>query len=253
MTAPREVAAGEDPALRGLAASFAPVCTLVGKTWGLHLEKVVKVDRDENLRMIERVGRLPARRGQDRDLRRRALLRRLARRPRLRAALRCRPRPRRAPPTCRCATPTARRCPTASRPPPPRWSPQLGCEVGIHCHDDCGLGVANSLAGVRAGATMVQGTMNGYGERCGNANLVLDRPEPPAQDGPRRACPSLTGLTEAAHFLDELSNFVPDPDQPYVGENAFAHKGGLHVAGVNADPATSSTSTRPRSATRARC
>ena len=114
---------------------------------------------------------------------------------------------------------------------------ELDCEVGIHCHDDSGVGVANSLAGVRAGATMVQGTMNGYGERCGNANLVTIVPNLQLKMG-HECLPSLTGLTEAAHFLDELLNFVPDPDQPYVGKNAFAHKGGLHVAGVNADPAT---------------
>ena len=79
--------------------------------------------------------------------------------------------------------------------------------------------------------------MNGYGERCGNANLVSIIPNLQLKMG-YECLPSLTGLTEAAHFLDELLNFVPDPDQPYVGKNAFAHKGGLHVAGVNADPAT---------------
>jgi 2-isopropylmalate synthase len=90
---------------------------------------------------------------------------------------------------------------------------------------------------VRAGATMVQGTMNGYGERCGNANLVSIVPNLQLKMG-YDCLPSLSGLTEASHFLDELLNFVPDPDQPYVGKNAFAHKGGMHVAGVNADPAT---------------
>ena len=79
--------------------------------------------------------------------------------------------------------------------------------------------------------------MNGYGERCGNANLVSIVPNLQLKMG-HECLPSLTGLTEAAHFLDELLNFVPDPDQPYVGKNAFAHKGGMHVAGVNADPAT---------------
>ena len=85
---------------------------------------------------------------------------------------------------------------------------------------------------------MVQGTMNGYGERCGNANLVSIVAEPPAQARHRRACPSLAGLTEASHLLDELLNLTPDANRPYVGKNAFAHKGGMHVAGVNADPAT---------------
>jgi len=84
---------------------------------------------------------------------------------------------------------------------------------------------------------MVQGTMNGYGERCGNANLVSIVPNLQLKMG-FECLPALAGLTEAAHFLDELLNLVPDPDQPYVGKNAFAHKGGLHVAGVRADAST---------------
>ena len=114
-----------------------------------------------------------------------------------------------------------------------------GVRVGIHCHDDAGCGVANSLAAVRAGATHVQGTMNGYGERCGNANLVTIIPNLQLKLGYECVTDAqLASLTATAHFLDELLNFTPDPDQPYVGRNAFAHKGGMHVAGVNADPAT---------------
>jgi 2-isopropylmalate synthase len=81
--------------------------------------------------------------------------------------------------------------------------------------------------------------MNGYGERCGNANLVSIIPNLQLKLG--YECVSgdqMASLTPAAHFLDELLNFTPDPDQPYVGRNAFAHKGGMHVAGVNVDPAT---------------
>ena len=99
--------------------------------------------------------------------------------------------------------------------------------------------MANSLAAVGQGATHVQGTMNGYGERCGNANLVSIIPSLQLKLG--YECVSdqeLASLTPAAHFLDELLNFTPDPDQPYVGRNAFAHKGGMHVAGVNVDPST---------------
>ena len=112
-------------------------------------------------------------------------------------------------------------------------------QVGIHCHDDAGCGVANTLAAVQQGATHVQGTINGYGERCGNANLVSVIPNLQLKLGYQ--CLSdeqLASLTAAAHFLDELLNFTPDPDQPYVGRNAFAHKGGMHVAGVSIDPAT---------------
>jgi 2-isopropylmalate synthase len=85
----------------------------------------------------------------------------------------------------------------------------------------------------------LQGTINGYGERCGNANLVTIIPNLQLKLG--HECVSdvqLAALTPAAHLLDELLNFTPDPDQPYVGRNAFAHKGGMHVAGVNVDPAT---------------
>ncbi|MEA2199242.1 MAG: 2-isopropylmalate synthase, partial [Solirubrobacteraceae bacterium] len=114
-----------------------------------------------------------------------------------------------------------------------------GVRIGIHCHDDAGCGVAGSLAAVGQGATHVQGTMNGYGERCGNANLVSVIPSLQLKLG--YECLSeaqLTTLTEASHFLDELLNFTPDPDAPYVGRNAFAHKGGMHVAGVRTDPTT---------------
>jgi 2-isopropylmalate synthase len=84
---------------------------------------------------------------------------------------------------------------------------------------------------------MVQGTMNGYGERCGNANLVSIVANLQLKQG-FDVLPSLAGLTEASHLLDELLNFTPDANRAYVGKNAFAHKGGMHVAGVNADPAT---------------
>jgi 2-isopropylmalate synthase len=109
--------------------------------------------------------------------------------------------------------------------------------LGIHCHNDAECGVANSLAAVIEGASLVQGTMNGYGERTGNANLTSIVPNLQLKLG-LECLPTLEGWTEAAHLLDELLNFQPDPNQPYVGKNAFAHKGGLHVAGVNADPAT---------------
>ena len=111
--------------------------------------------------------------------------------------------------------------------------------VGIHTHDDAGCGVANSLVAVEQGARLVQGTMNGYGERCGNANLVSILPALQLKMG-YECVPEdrLVRLTETAHFLDELCNFSPNPNQPYVGRNAFAHKGGMHVAGVNQDPRT---------------
>ena len=112
-------------------------------------------------------------------------------------------------------------------------------KVGIHAHNDLECGVANSLAAVDAGARMVQGTINGYGERCGNANLVSILPSLQLKLG-YQCVPDdrLRLLTETAHFVDELTNTMPDADQPFVGRNAFAHKGGMHVAGVQADART---------------
>jgi 2-isopropylmalate synthase len=107
-----------------------------------------------------------------------------------------------------------------------------GTAIGIHVHDDAGLAVANSLAAVAAGATHVQGTINGYGERCGNANLVtlwanlglkLGRPTVPAAD-------DLRHLPELSRFVAEVVNIAPDAHAPYVGTSAFAHKGGVHGA-----------------------
>jgi 2-isopropylmalate synthase len=112
-------------------------------------------------------------------------------------------------------------------------------EVGIHTHNDAECGVANSLAAVEAGARLVQGTINGYGERCGNANLISILPALQLKLGYECVPPErMRLLTETAHFVDELTNTTPDPDQAYVGRNAFAHKGGMHVAGVQADSRT---------------
>jgi 2-isopropylmalate synthase len=92
---------------------------------------------------------------------------------------------------------------------------------------------------VDAGARLVQGTMNGFGERCGNANLVSILPALQLKMGYDCVPPDrLRRLTETSHFVDELCNLAPDPDRPYVGRNAFAHKGGMHAAGVKADART---------------
>ena len=126
------------------------------------------------------------------------------------------------------------------RRPPPSWrSWARRVEVGIHTHNDAECAVANSLAAVEAGARLVQGTVNGYGERCGNANLASILPALQLKMGfDVVSAEQLAGLTSTAHYLDELCNMAADPDQPYVGRNAFAHKAGMHAAGVKADPRT---------------
>ena len=108
--------------------------------------------------------------------------------------------------------------------------------LGIHTHDDSGCAVANTLVAVAAGATQVQGTVNGIGERTGNANLITIIADLQLKLGQELlSSEQLARLTETAHLVDELLNRVPHPAQPYVGKHAFAHKAGLHAAGMRAD------------------
>jgi 2-isopropylmalate synthase len=240
MTRRRDAAADADPGLRVLADCFVPVCTLVGKTWSLHLEKVTRVDPEENLAMIaESVGFL-------REQGKRVIYDAEhffdAYRSDPGYALRC----------LRAAVDAGAEnvtlCDTNGSSLPVQVAEatatvvkELGgtVQIGIHTHDDSGCGVANSLAAIAEGARLVQGTMNGYGERCGNANLVSILPALQLKLG-YECIPAelLRRLTETSHLIDELCNVAPNPDAPYVGTNAFAHKGGMHVAGVARDAST---------------
>jgi 2-isopropylmalate synthase len=238
MTRRRNSEAAEDEALRLLATGFAPVVTLVGKTWGLHLEKVTKVSREENLAMIRDSIAYLVNAGkrviydaehffdgyrEDSGY-----------------ALEC----------LRTAADAGAEnvtlCDTNGSSLPHQIAEAtkavveaVDVAVGIHTHNDLECAVANSLAAVDEGASLVQGTMNGIGERTGNANLTSILPDLQLKLGYRCVEPErLARLTGIAHFIDELLNATPDPDQPFVGRNAFAHKGGMHVAGVNADART---------------
>lgn len=109
--------------------------------------------------------------------------------------------------------------------------------VGIHCHNDAELAVANSLAAVEAGARQVQGTVGGFGERCGNANLCSIIPNLQLKMGYRCLTKrQLARLTSTARYVYELANLPPDRYAPYVGEAAFSHKGGVHISAVERDP-----------------
>lgn len=114
-----------------------------------------------------------------------------------------------------------------------------GVRVGIHTHNDSGLAVANSLAAVGAGATQVQGTVGGIGERCGNANIVTVAANLTLKEG-RATLPDegLRRLTELTHVVMELANLAFPRHLPYVGTSAFAHKGGMHVSGIRRNPMT---------------
>ncbi|MEO1172461.1 MAG: citramalate synthase, partial [Myxococcota bacterium] len=229
----------DDENLRALLDAQTPVCTVVGKTWTLHVTDVLRTSLAENLALIADSLRYLADQGRevvydaehffdgyqaDRDY---ALST-------LDAAVDAGAR-------------TVVLCDTNGGTLP--W--ELGevvqevvnrfgdrALVGIHCHNDSECAVANSVAAVRAGARHVQGTVNGYGERCGNANLCAIIPNVELKLG-LSSLPdgSLAGLTDFAHFVAEVANQAPDDYAAYVGRNAFAHKGGIHVAAMrrNAD------------------
>jgi 2-isopropylmalate synthase len=240
MTRRRGVAAAEDDALQILAACFAPVVTLVGKTWDLHLEKVVRVSRDENLEMIaDSVAFLSAAGKQviydaehffdgfrsDAGYAI-ACTEAAAGAGAINVTL--------------CDTNGAT-LPSAVRAATGQVAAALGgrVEIGIHTHNDAECAVANSLAAVEAGARLVQGTLNGYGERCGNANLIAIIPGLQLKLGhPCVPGDRLRLLTQISHEAAEICNLQPDPHAAYVGRSAFAHKGGMHVAGVQADART---------------
>jgi 2-isopropylmalate synthase len=240
MTRRREVSAEEDEALAVLVASFAPVVCLVGKSWELHLQKVIRATREENLAMIgDSVAfcRAAGKRvvydaehffdgyGDDPGYALECV----------RAAAEAG-----AENVTLCDT-NGGRLPSFVAEAPAAGVADLGdrVEVGIHTHDDAGCGVANSLAGVEAGARLVQGTVNGYGERCGNANLASILPSLQLKMGFEAvSAEQLASLAPTAHYLDELCNMAPDPSQAYVGWHAFTHKAGMHAAGVEVDPST---------------
>jgi 2-isopropylmalate synthase len=111
--------------------------------------------------------------------------------------------------------------------------PYLSVPVGIHAHNDCGLALANSLEAVQCGASIVQGTVNGYGERCGNADLVSVIGVLQLKMGyPCVATEKLAQLTELSRYVSEVANIPPHNQRPFVGKSAFAHKGGVHVSAI---------------------
>ncbi|HEU4393145.1 MAG TPA: citramalate synthase [Solirubrobacterales bacterium] len=240
MTRRRDRSAEDDEALAVLVSSFAPVVCLVGKSWGLHLEKVIRVSREENLAMIS--DSIAFCRGQ-------------GKRPVFDAehffdgyrddaayALEC------VRAAAEAGAENVTLCDTNGGSLPGFVAEATGAavaalgdaiEIGIHTHNDAECAVANALAAVGAGARLVQGCVNGYGERCGNANLASILPALQLKMGFDVVAPAqLASLTTTAHYLDEVCNMASDPNRAYVGRNAFAHKAGMHAAGVAADAST---------------
>jgi 2-isopropylmalate synthase len=242
MTRRRGIRALADPGMQALLKSGAPVCTVVGKTWDFHVTDVLRVSLEENLDMIRDSLSCLAQEGRrvfydaehffdgwkaNSEFATRTL----------QAA-------------AEGGAQMVILCDTNGGTLPEEIAQYvrealavltpLNVQVGIHCHNDCDLAVANSLAAVDAGAVQVQGTMNGFGERCGNAdlisliaNLALKKRGYQVLGGR-----DLQHLTELSRFVYELANMKRRSNQPFVGQSAFAHKGGMHVHAIEKAPAT---------------
>ena len=238
MTRRKGVDASEDPGMRALVDSRAPVITIVGKSWPLHVDQVLRVSRDENLAMVRDSVAYCARQSHVKEV--------LFDAEHFFDGYRADPAYARA--VLEAAEAGGASClvlcdtnggslpaSVAAITEEVRAAVGEGVRLGIHPHNDSGLAVANALAAVEAGCTQVQGTVNGIGERCGNvdlttviANLRLKMGVPCLGDGDD----ALRRLTETSRLVYELANMNPQPNQPFVGSAAFAHKGGMHVHAV---------------------
>lgn len=231
--------ADEDPGLRVLAESGASAVTIVGKAWDFHVHEALRISLDENLHMIaDSIAFLKSqglevifdaehffdghKRNRDYAL------------STLRAA-------------ANAGVDWVALCDTNGGTLPSEVGnivrdvcENVSAPVGIHAHNDCEVGVANTLVAVAEGASMVHGTINGIGERCGNANLasIIPNLELKLQIRCLPTPEHLTYLTETSRFVGEIANLVPHSYQPFVGHSAFAHKGGIHVSAIQRNPDT---------------
>ncbi len=227
----------EDPNLMALAACPAPWCCIFGKSWDFHVTDALRIGLEDNLRMIEDSVRFLRESGKrvmfdaehffdgyraNRDYALEAL--KAAERGGAEWLVLCDTNGGSLPSSVRDAV-----------------TDVLGCTstpLGIHCHNDSDLATACSLAAVEAGCTMVQGTVNGIGERCGNANLCTVVPNLALKAGADLGAVSLKDVASLSKAVGEIVNMPPSMGMPYVGDRAFAHKGGMHVSALVRDPRT---------------
>ena len=242
MTRRKGVAAADDPGMRALIASETPVITLVGKTWDFHATEVLRVTLDENLEMIHDSVQFLVAAGREVIYDAEHFFDGWEANSEYAAR------------TIQAAADAGAKivvlCDTNGGNMPEDISrhvvgaqqalSQYGIDLGIHCHNDCDLAVANSLAGIDAGAVQVQGTLNGFGERCGNAdlisilaNLVLKKTGFQVLGGR-----GVERLTELSRYVYEIANLNWRNGQPFVGQSAFAHKGGMHVHAISRQSAS---------------
>lgn len=237
MTRRKDIGPEDDTGMKALVAAQSPIITIVGKTWDLHVDEVLRVSREENLAMIrDSVGFCAANvvKGGEVFYDAEHFFDGYKANPdyamqTLRAAVEGK------------AT-TLVLCDTNGGSLPSQVSALVteirsafgdSVKIGIHTHNDSGLATANSLAAVEAGAVQVQGTINGIGERCGNVDLTTVASNLRLKMGyDCLGADSLVKLTEASRYVYETANMSQSPGQPFVGRAAFAHKGGMHVHAV---------------------
>lgn len=229
----KNVTCDEDANIQALIEANTPVVTLVGKSWDLHVHHVLETDSEDNLNMIHESIEYFKKRNKEVIYDAEHFFDGYKTNPdyamlTLKAAVMggadC---------LVLCDT-NGGATPWEIEEITKRVAAEFdGVQIGIHAHNDCELGVANSLAGIRGGALHVQGTINGYGERVGNANLISVIPDLQLKMG--YECVNneqLKNLTALSRYVDELANMTPNDHQPFVGYSAFAHKGGIHVAAI---------------------
>lgn len=230
--------ASEDENLKGLLAAETKAITIFGKSWDMHVREVFKTDLEENIRMIHDSVKYLKSKGKKVIYDAEHFFDGYAANPQyalktLETAL-------------GAGAAVLVLCDTNGGTMPSKVfrivsevKDILRCGLGIHTHNDCGVGIANAVSAVEAGAMHVQGTINGYGERCGNPDLLSIIANLQLKMGYSCMAPQkLKELTEAARYVSEVSNMTQAKNQPYVGQSAFAHKGGVHINAVMKCPQT---------------
>lgn len=222
----------DDLNLRALLDTGTSAVTLVGKSWPLHVTEVLQTDLEENLRMIAESISFIKRHGREVIFDAEHFFDSFHCDPRYALKAVSAAKDAGADWIVLCDT-NGSQLPHQITSAVERVLSEVSDHIGIHCHNDSELAVANSLAAVSAGARQVQCTVNGYGERCGNANLISLIPNLQLKMGYQCVPASnLCQLTELSRTISEIANLAPDAHAAYVGSAAFAHKGGLHVAAV---------------------
>ncbi len=215
-----------------------PVCSVFGKCWDLHVEKALNTTLDENLKMIEETVDFLKQKDIEVIFDAEHFFDGYLKNPEyalkcLRAAV-------------RGGASNLSLCETNGGVLPAKVSEivkavnrEFDTPLGIHAHNDSEVAVANTIVAVEMGCKLIQGTVNGYGERCGNANLSSSIANLQLKMGYEcLADDDIKKLTELSRYIDEISNRIPDSHQPFVGHSAFAHKGGIHVSAVRRDSRT---------------